>query len=313
MIGQKSQNAIAFGVKEFNATQRQRVVHLGVFAAHEDMRVAQDCRLIDRAIAHHFVLQLVHGTDDEEGRSVGESDQAREVDVAAIHHIETARFQRKIVQKRGIGHKRWRDAHDGGYAAAQIQHGVQLDARLGIGGRGPLEQSQAQLDGAGIDGIDRLLQLQGQAVVAVQSSRHIESMQLKSSKMRQSRRSFASARVEREILPWIPAWYSLPAWLRRHAVISRKPSREAQTSCTAAGPNAEKTQRCVRASVARHASIKNRSRQVLLQLREHQLAFEHDHTPANHCECAIQAIRNSNRLRHQSVFNSIKSMAYCSK
>ena len=52
------------------------------------------------------------------------------------------------------------DLDDGGDWPPQVQQGVQLDGPLALAKVGPGKQAQAQVDGGGVEGIDRLLQLQ---------------------------------------------------------------------------------------------------------------------------------------------------------
>src|SRR5207244_5468067 len=69
------------------------------------------------------------------------------------------------------------DADEGGNVAAQVQQGVQLDSCSGVSCRCPSEQTQAQIDGARIDGVYRLGQLHCQAVARIQRAGDANQMQ----------------------------------------------------------------------------------------------------------------------------------------
>ena len=55
--------------------------------------------------------------------------------------------------------------------AAQVQQRVQFDGRLGRAKRRPVEQGQAQIDGGGVQGINRVVQIDTERVACVQLAR----------------------------------------------------------------------------------------------------------------------------------------------
>src|SRR5438445_13856246 len=85
--------------------------------------------------------------------------QTSEVQVASIHHVEGPRLQRQQVQHIHVAQLAVADVDEGGDRAAQVQQRVQLDGRLGGSKRRPVEQGQAQIDGAGVQRVDRVVQL----------------------------------------------------------------------------------------------------------------------------------------------------------
>ena len=80
--------------------------------------------------------------------------------------------------------------------AAQVQQGVQLDGRFGRAKRRPVKQAQAQIDGAGIECVYGVVQLDTERVACIVRARRISTV-ARSNQMCQSRDSLASARVER--------------------------------------------------------------------------------------------------------------------
>jgi hypothetical protein len=93
--------------------------------------------------------------------------QASKVQVAPVHDVERAGLQNQDVQHIDLVHLAVADVDEGGNGASQIQQGVQLDSCLGFAKRGPVEQAQTQMDGGGIQGVDRVLELQPQVLVQV--------------------------------------------------------------------------------------------------------------------------------------------------
>ena len=64
-----------------------------------------------------------------------------------------------------------RDMNESRDIAAQVQQGMQLDRCLGGTKRRPWKQRQAQVDGRGIQCVDRVVQVDAEAVVAIQLAR----------------------------------------------------------------------------------------------------------------------------------------------
>ena len=58
-----------------------------------------------------------------------------------------------------------------GNVAAQVER-VQLDSGFGGAKRGPRKKRQAQIDGGGVQGVDRLLEIDTERVVGVERPRH---------------------------------------------------------------------------------------------------------------------------------------------
>ena len=63
------------------------------------------------------------------------------------------------------------DVNETGDVASQVQQGVQLDDRLGRAKRGPGKHRQAQVDGAGVERVDRSVEFQSKRLLGLQGSR----------------------------------------------------------------------------------------------------------------------------------------------
>src|SRR5439155_10761851 len=100
--------------------------------------------------------------------------QPLEIEIAAVHHVERTRLGRKRVQDIHVVHLRRRDAKKAGDGAAQIEQRVQLEGVLGRLVMGPGEQRQAEIDGGGVQGVDRVRQVQSQILVAIEPARFLD-------------------------------------------------------------------------------------------------------------------------------------------
>ena len=90
------------------------------------------------------------------------------VQITSIHHVERTRLDHQDVQHIDVVHFAVADVDKGRNGPAQVQQGVQLDGGFGRPERRPLEQAQTQIDGTGIQGIDRVGQVQPQVLALVQ-------------------------------------------------------------------------------------------------------------------------------------------------
>ena len=85
--------------------------------------------------------------------------QPREIDMAAVHHVERTSLEAQHVEHVHVVQLAVADMDEGRYGAAQVQQRVQLDGRLGRAKRRPGKQAQTQIDGAGVQRIDGVVQI----------------------------------------------------------------------------------------------------------------------------------------------------------
>ena len=117
--------------------------------------------------AHAPGVHVAFGAGHKEGASLMHLKQPSKVDVAAIHHIERARLQDQDIEHVDLVHLAIADVDEGGNRAPEFEQGVQLHGGLGFAKRGPLEQAQTQVDGGGVQGVDRVLEIESQVLVQI--------------------------------------------------------------------------------------------------------------------------------------------------
>jgi hypothetical protein len=115
-------------------------------------------------------MQIRFGAGDEEGTRPMQHMQAREIDIAAIHDIGGAGLGQHEVESVNVVQLAVRDMDEARDAAAQIEQGVHLYRRLGGAKVRPRKQREAQIDGGRIQSIDRVVQVQAQILVDIESS-----------------------------------------------------------------------------------------------------------------------------------------------
>ena len=137
-----------------------RTVLAGGAAIQRDGLVGNDAsRPIGRCGVDAMGVQVRLGACDEEGASLMQDVKAREIDVAAIHDVDGARFGQQQVESINIVQLAIRDVDEARDVATQIEQGVHLHCRLRGTKARPWKQRQAQIHGGGVQSVDRASQL----------------------------------------------------------------------------------------------------------------------------------------------------------
>jgi hypothetical protein len=97
--------------------------------------------------------------------------ERREIEVTAIHHIERAGFEDKLIQNVDFVNLAMCNDHNSWDAAAQVEQGVQFHRSFVFAKLGPGKKRQAQIDRGGIERVSGLGQFDAEAVVRVERSR----------------------------------------------------------------------------------------------------------------------------------------------
>src|SRR6266403_1249022 len=109
-----------------------RIVLAGGIAIQRDGLIGNDAyRPIGRRGVDAVGIQVRLGASDEEGASLMQDVKTREVDVAAIHNVDGARFGEQQIEGVNVVQLAVRDVNEARDIAAQIEQGVQLHRRLG--------------------------------------------------------------------------------------------------------------------------------------------------------------------------------------
>lgn len=161
VIGQEDQRARLLDVVEADAAQRLRVTLLGVKASQPNRLVApQTTRGIHGPTFDDVELQVRFAADDEEGTGLREATQAREIQIAAIHHIDRSGLERQIVQEVDLVDRALGQSDKRGDRAAQIQERMQFDRGLRGTKMCPRKKAQTQVDDGGIERVHGLVEFE---------------------------------------------------------------------------------------------------------------------------------------------------------
>lgn len=172
VVGQEHPCLAGLRVFETDASQLLGIILQDVETVHRDALIADDAGVpVGWYRIHPARIHAALGSGHEERACLVQSEQPTEIQITPIHHIERTGFDRQYIQHVDIAHLAIRDMDESWNVAAQIQQGMQLDRRLGGAEWCPWKQRQTQVDGCGIQGVDGIVQVDTEAVVAVQLAR----------------------------------------------------------------------------------------------------------------------------------------------
>ncbi len=101
-----------------------------------------------------------------------EACQTLEVEIAAIHHIEGTGLGNELIEDVDVVEFAIRDMQESRDIPAQIEQRVQLHRCLRRAKRRPRKERQAQIDGRGIERVDRVGQLHAERLVRIELAGH---------------------------------------------------------------------------------------------------------------------------------------------
>lgn len=168
VVGQEDQSLLGCWVLEPDMAQVFGVVLRNVVTVQCDGLIADKTAApvhLGRVNAPgvHVAFDAVY----KEGAGLMHLEQACNVYVASVHDVERVWLQDKDVQHIDLVHLAVADVDEGRNRASEVQQCVQLDGCLGFAKLRPVEQALAQIDGAGIQSVDCVLEIEFQVLVQI--------------------------------------------------------------------------------------------------------------------------------------------------
>ena len=166
VVGQKDESFLRLHIEVTNAAQL-----LGItFAGHgidecHDLIADHSGRSVYWLGVEALEIEALFGPRNKEGGSEMQFVQACEIEVAAIHHIEGAGFEAELIQNVDLVNLAMCNDHNSWNVAAQVEQGMQFHRSFVFAKLGPGKKCQAQIDGGGIERVNRLGQLDAEVVV----------------------------------------------------------------------------------------------------------------------------------------------------
>src|SRR6266540_2142023 len=200
-----------------------------------------------------------------------------EVDVSSVHDVESTRLGQQQVQNVDVVQFAIADVEKRRDVAAQIQQCVQLDGRLGRAKRSPSKYRQAQIDGAGIQSVDRVFEVDAKRVLGIKTTGDGDE---RLGKVGVDAPVAALVGIGQSTArhPALDAHVVQLARLRAQArfdVAQTFSISQLSKSHAKIMVEAGKTLDLVPSAIARHTTAKRRQRQMLRDLRKYQFAQVH--------------------------------------
>ena len=168
VVGQEDQSLLGLGIFEPDTAQVFGIVFGDVVPVQCNGLIADDAACpVHLGRVHAPGVHVAFGAGDKEGSRLMHLKQASKVDVAPVHDVERARLQNQDIEHIDLVHLAIADVYEGRNRAPEVEQGVQLDGCLGFAKRRPLEQAQAQIDGGGVQRVDRVLEIESQVLVQI--------------------------------------------------------------------------------------------------------------------------------------------------
>ena len=177
VVGQKHQALSCIVLHHYAAHRRWVILARQVGRQHACL-IAQNRRIdsIHRLRVTTLEFGIALGARHKEGLCLVNHEQSGEVQIVPIHEVERSWLQHQGVHHIDLVRLAVGDVNETGDVASQIQQRVQLDGRLRRAKRCPGKHRQAQVDGAGIERVDRGIEFQSKWVCCIQGSRQTNQM-----------------------------------------------------------------------------------------------------------------------------------------
>ena len=172
MVGQKHQRAPVLRVVETHPPQLVRIDPGGTILLQADDVVAPQTRgRIDRLGMEPTTAQVFSGANDEPGAGLFDGIEPPPVEVTPVHQVESTGFPGQLIQPKHFLKVGQTDQHLRGQRRVQFELGVNFDAGTFRVETRPGIDRQAQIDDAGVQGVNRLVQIQHHRFVGVKLAR----------------------------------------------------------------------------------------------------------------------------------------------
>ncbi len=168
VVGQEDQSLLGCWVLELDTARVFGVVLKNLVTVQYDLLVAdKTAAAVHLGQVNALGVLVAFGTGHKEGVGLMHLEQASKVDVASAHDVVRAWPQDQDLQNIDLVHLAIADLDKGRNRASEVQQDVQLDGCLGFAKRRSVEQTQTQIDGGGIQRVDRVLEIEFQVLAQI--------------------------------------------------------------------------------------------------------------------------------------------------
>ena len=172
IVGEEHQRLSGYWVLESHSAQLIGVVHCGFFDGQGDTLIADyACGPIDWLGTNAAGAGIGFGASDKVSSALMQGVETLEIQVTSIHDVERTGLERNHVHDIDIVNRAIGNMDERWDISAQIQQSMHFYSGLGSAKGGPRKQGQTQVYGRGVQGIDGILQVDREIVLAVKFAR----------------------------------------------------------------------------------------------------------------------------------------------
>lgn len=278
VVGQEHPPFAGLGVFELDAAQWPIEVLARVETGERDGSIAnQASASIDRMGITPMGFEVGFGARHKDAVCFVQAMEPFEIEIASVHDVEGTRFWQQQVQSIDVVKLAVADVQKRGDVAAQIQERVQLDGCFGRAKRCPRKHRHAQIDGAGIERVDRLLLIDAKGFRSIKGAGYSNERLCKlgidvpvAHFVGISQRAARYPGLDPHVVQLARLGSQTRFDVAQALAIGQLGKGHAKILIEAG-----KALDLVLAAIARHATAKRRQRQMLRDLREHQFAQVH--------------------------------------
>jgi hypothetical protein len=158
VVGQEYEALVGVGIDILDTSQDLRIFHGSVVTCKHDSLVATESRGFVHSVALlRTELHVLFCASDEESHARLKAEESGKIDIASIHDVVSARFDREVIESFDIVHFSVGNMDKTGNVATQIDQSMKLDSCFASAKLRPREEGQTKIDGGGIEGVNGLI------------------------------------------------------------------------------------------------------------------------------------------------------------
>lgn len=160
VVGQERERSLQFRSVVNDSPESTRILLLGLIARKAYRLVKQNViRTVKQVLTfNNLIVEMRLLSDDKERVDDVDSVQSGKVIIPFVKDVECIRLIRNVIHRIHVMEFGFRDMNVGRYLGHNIKQGVDLDASLGFSEGCPLEQTQAEVYGCGVERIELSMQ-----------------------------------------------------------------------------------------------------------------------------------------------------------
>lgn len=172
VVRQEGQVAVILPIVEPHPTKMFGIVGFRFGVGQGDGLIGSQVHgFIDGSRAESSRLKIRFGSGDEEGTALMKSIEPGVVQISSVQDVERTWLDREHIEDSNIVRFPFCNMDKRRNGASQVEKGMEFDGAFPLSKKGPRKKRQAQIDRRRIEGVNRILQIQSDVLVAIERPR----------------------------------------------------------------------------------------------------------------------------------------------